>query len=474
MSRPKLIKLLIGPLILFACSFFGSFENEQAFMVGVVLWMLSWWITEVVPIAVTALLPMILLPMLGILDLRATTANYSNPVIYLFFGGFVLGLAIEKWGLHKRIALNIMKLAGEKPSRVVLGCMLATALLSMWISNTATTVMMLPIGMSVVALLKDKMEEGVGARNFALTLMLGIAYAANIGGITTLIGTPPNLVLAGIVEETGLVALGFSEWFFFAFPLVIILFSSVYYINTKLVFPVRIKKLEGIKELISDELDVLGAIGKSERNVLLILVVTALLWIFRAQLTKLSILSELNDTIIAIFASVILFAWPSEEKNKPLLVWKDTKKLPWDILLLFGGGISLAKGLEVTNIVGLLGDWISTSIIPTPILVILVVCAFAVFLTEVMSNVALVAVFIPVSFVIAQNFGFSELQLAIPLTIGASCAFMFPISTPPNAIVFSSGYINMNQMARVGIILNITCIIIVTLYSHLFQDWFFG
>ncbi len=469
----RLLKLLLGPLLLLITISMGGFENQQALMIGVVLWMLSWWITEVVPIAVTALLPMILLPMLGILDLRATTANYSNPVIYLFFGGFVLGLAIEKWGLHKRIALNIMKLAGEKPTRVILGCMLATSLLSMWISNTATTVMMLPIGMSVVSLLKDKMKEGAGAKNFALTLMLGIAYAANIGGITTLIGTPPNLVLAGIIEESGLASLGFSEWLFFALPLVIILFTSVYLINTKLVFPVRLKKLEGIRELISGELKDLGKIGKSERNVLSILIITALLWIFRAQLTKLPFLVELNDTIIAISASVMLFIWPSGETSKPLLIWKDTKKLPWDILLLFGGGISLAKGLEVTNVVALLGEWISASVSPNPLLVILVVCAFAVFLTEVMSNVALVAVFIPVSFVIAQNFGFSELQLAIPLTIGASCAFMFPISTPPNAIVFSSGYINMNQMARVGIILNVTCIVIITLYSYFFQGFVF-
>ncbi len=473
MDTARLLKLLLGPALLFASAAIGGFDNDQALMVGIVLWMLSWWITEVVPIAVTALLPMILFPLLGIMELRDTTINYANPVIYLFFGGFVLGLAIEKWGLHKRIALNIMNLAGEKPSRVILGCMLATSLLSMWISNTATTVMMLPIGMSVVALLKDKMDNGAGAKNFALTLMLGIAYAANIGGITTLIGTPPNLVLASIVDESGLEPLGFSEWLFFALPLVIILFTTVYFINTKLVFPVRIKKLEGIKGLISGELKELGAMGKAERNVLMILIVTAMLWIFRAQLTKIVWLGGLNDTIIAIFASVMLFIWPSGKRNKPILEWADTKKLPWDILLLFGGGISLAKGLEITNVVGILGDWISSSVAPNPFLVILVVCAFAVFLTEVMSNVALVAVFIPVSFVIAQNFGFSELQLAIPLTIGASCAFMFPISTPPNAIVFSSGYINMNQMARVGIILNITCILIITIYSYFFQDYFF-
>lgn len=379
MEINRILKLLAGPALLFLSASIGGFENDQAIMIGVVLWMLSWWITEVVPIAVTALLPIILFPMTGVMELRDTTINYANPVIYLFFGGFVLGLAIEKWGLHKRIALNIMNLAGEKPSRVILECMLATSLLSMWISNTATTVMMLPIGMSVVALLKDKMDDGVGAKHFALTLMLGIAYAANIGGITTLIGTPPNLVLASIVDESGLESLGFSEWLIFAFPLVVILFTFVYLINTKLVFPVRIKKLEGIGKLISGELRSLGTMDKSERNVLIILIITASLWIFRAQLTKIAFLTGLNDTIIAIFASVMLFIWPSAKKSEPLLVWKDTKKLPWDILLLFGGGISLAKGLEVTNVVGLLGDWISSSVAPSPLLVILVICAFAVF-----------------------------------------------------------------------------------------------
>lgn len=468
------VKLCIGPVFFALIVIIGGWDNEQVRMIGIVVWMLSWWITSAVPIAITALLPIILFPLLGIMGLRDTTINYANPVIYLFFGGFVLGLAIEKWGLHRRIALNIMKLAGDKPSRVVLGCMLATSLLSMWISNTATTVMMLPIGMSVVALLGDSFKDKQGGRNFALTLMLGIAFAANIGGITTLIGTPPNLVLASIIDESGLTPLNFSDWLFFAFPLVIVLFSSVYMINTKLAFPVTIKKLEGIRELISTELQGIGKMKVSERRVLTIMTVTALLWIFRAKLTDIELLAALNDTIIAILATVLLFVWPSGEKQEPLLVWEDTKKLPWDILLLFGGGLALAKGLEVTNIVGLLGDWISGSIAPSPILIILVVCAFAVFLTEVMSNVALVAVFIPVSFVIAQSFGLNELQLAIPLTIGASCAFMFPISTPPNAIVYSSGYIKMKEMARTGIVLNITCIVLISLYCYFFQDWFLG
>lgn len=471
----KALKLLIGPFLFVLMLVAGGIDDVQFRMIGVVLWMLSWWITGVVNIAVTALLPMILFPLLGILELRETTINYANPVIYLFFGGFVLGLAIEKWGLHRRIALNIMNFAGEKPTRVILGCMLATALLSMWISNTATTVMMLPIGMSVVALLGDKFGDEQKGRNFALTLMLGIAFAANIGGIATLIGTPPNLVLAGLVDEGGLGPLNFAEWFFFAAPLAVILFLVVYVINTKVVFPVRIQKLQGIRTLIRGELDELGRMKKGEKRVMVIMTITALLWIFRSQLTKIPGLEALNDTSIAIFASVVLFIWPGgHEKQKALLVWPDTKKLPWDILLLFGGGISLAKGLEVTNIVGLLGEWISRTVLPEPVLVILVVCAFAVFLTEVMSNVALVAVFIPVSFVIAQSFGLGELQLAIPLTIGASCAFMFPISTPPNAIVYSSGYIRMDEMARTGILLNITCIVLISLYCYFFQGFFFA
>ncbi len=444
-------------------------------MIATMVWMLTWWITSALPIGVTALVPIILFPLLGILGLKETTANYANPVIYLFLGGFVLGLAIEKWNLHKRIALNIINLSGEKPTRIILGSMLATALLSMWISNTATTVMMLPIGMSVVALLGAKLNDDKAGRNFGITLMLGIAYAANIGGISTLIGTPPNLVLAGIVKESGLPELGFANWLFFALPLVIILFAVVYFFNTRVLFPIKIKKLTGIGQLIKTELKTLGKPGRGEKRVMWIMVCTALLWIFRAQLTQIELLQNLSDQAIAILATVVLFAFPSGESQKatPLLQWNDTKKLPWDILLLFGGGISLAKGMEVTNIVGLVGNWISTGELEHPLVIILLICGLAAFLTEVMSNVALVSVFVPVSFVVAQNLGLMELQLAIPLTIGSSCAFMFPISTPPNAIVYSSGYIKMGQMAKSGLPLSLLCIVIISLYCWLVQDYFF-
>ena len=468
------LKLLSGPVAFLFCLVIGDIADPQVRMIGVLLWMLLWWITSALPVGVTALLPIVLFPMLDILNLKDTTANYANPVIYLFLGGFILGLAIEKWNLHKRIALNIMKISGEKPSRIVLGSMLATALLSMWISNTATAVMMLPIGMSVVKLLNKQFEDHSGGQNFALTIMLGIAYAANIGGIATLIGTPPNLVLASIVSESDMPALSFAQWLFFALPLAAILFIFTYWINSHLIFPIRIKRLKGIRELITTELLTMGRIQRGEKRVLIVMLGVALLWIFRAQLSLVPGLENLSDPVIAIFASIALFAWPSgSEKGEPLLVWKDTKKLPWGILLLFGGGISLAKGLEVTNIVDLVGEWISNSPIQSALFSILLVCAFSVFLTEVMSNVALVSVFIPVSFVIARNLGLSEMQLALPLTVGASCAFMFPISTPPNAIVFSSGYIRMNQMARSGILLNLICVVIISLYCYFFQDFFF-
>ncbi len=468
------LRLWSGPLLFALCLLSGEADNVQLRMLGIILWMLAWWISNAVPIGITALLPMVAFPLLGIMDLREATAGYANPIIYLFFGGFVLGLAIEKWNLHKRIALNIMSLSGNKPSRIILGSMLATALLSSLISNTATAIMMLPIGMSVVSLLGDKIADESSGRNFGLTMMLGIAYAANIGGMTTLIGTPPNLVLASLVEEQHISQLDFASWLFFAFPLVVLLFITVYLINSRLIFPIKIKSLQGTAELISSELKQLGGMKTAERRVLWVMAAAATLWIFRAQLNKIELLANLSDTIIAIAAAIVLFAFPSGETKKPLLLWKDTKKLPWQILLLFGGGISLARGMEATEMVELVGSWISNSGLASPLLLVLVICVFAVFLTEIMSNVAMVSVFIPVAFVIAQNFGLNEMQLALPLTLGASCAFMFPISTPPNAIVYSSGYIKMNQMALSGILLNLACILIISLYCWWLQPYFFS
>jgi sodium-dependent dicarboxylate transporter 2/3/5 len=339
----QLLKLLFGPILFGLCLIIGDANEPQLKMLGCLLWMLSWWITNALPVGVTALLPILVFPLLGILDLKSTSANYANPIIYLFFGGFILGLAIEKWNLHKRIALNIINLSGDKPSKIVLGTMLATALLSMWISNTATTVMMLPIGLSVAALLGTKIDDKKSASNFKVSLLLGIAFAANIGGITTLIGTPPNLVLAGLVDEYQLTSISFASWFLFALPLVTILFIIVFTINSMLMYPMRLKKIEGVKTMIKAEISGLGKMQAGEIRIAILMLAAAVLWITRTQLTKIPGLESLSDTAIAILAAISAFIIPSKPKkwNKPLLDWNDTKKLPWGILLLFGGGISI-------------------------------------------------------------------------------------------------------------------------------------
>jgi len=473
LNQSSLPALLAGPLLFGLLLLFGDAQSEQLRMLAICLWMLSWWITQVIPLGVTALLPLILFPLCEIDSLKATALNYSSPVIFLFLGGFILGLAIEKWNLHKRIAINLLRISGSKPSSIILGFMGATAVLSMWISNTATTVMMLPIGLSVIALLGNKLSSGSDGKNFALTLLLGLAYAANIGGIATIIGTPPNLVLAGMVQEQLNIKITFMNWLAFALPLSLLLLGLAYWVNTYLIYPVKIKKLEGAKELIGNEWKKLGKPGKGEKRVIMIFALTAILWIIRSLLNKISGLENLSDPIIAMISSVLLFALPSGEEKGNLLVWEDTVKLPWGIILLFGGGLALAHGLEVTKVINLVGDWISNLGINNLILLIGIIAAFSIFLTEVMSNVALVSVFIPISFIIASSFQLPELKLAIPLTIGASCAFMFPIATPPNAIVFASGKIKMKEMIRAGLILNLICLVVITLYVRGVFGFFF-
>lgn len=479
MMKQKTAGLILGPSLFLMLSAWGWIVVpeyiQQLLMFGMLSWMLIWWITQALPIGVTSLLPMVGFPLLGIMNLKATMANYANPIIYLFFGGFVLGIAIERWNLHKRIALHILRYSDENPGRIVLGSMLATAFLSMWISNTATTVMMLPIGISVVKLLGNQITTQRANTHFGLTVMLGIAYAANLGGMSTLIGTPPNLVLASLLSEQTERSIGFAEWFYFAFPLAALLFLIGYQLLTRWMFRVKVKKVSGAKQLIQQQLTELGTLSKTELRVILIVLLTAALWMFRAQLAELEGLKNLSDPIIAVGAAIVLFTVPTEKKEKQrrILVWNDMQRMPWGILLLFGGGISLAKGLEQTELINLVGTWMNSLGMTSLLLLIGLITLLAVFLTEVMSNVALVSVFIPVSFVMAAAFGVTDEMLAIPLTLGASCAFMFPISTPPNAIVFSSGYVGMNQMAKAGIVLNIISIVWITLYCYWLLPVFF-
>ncbi len=467
----KKIGLFLAPVvfgILLLISPPAPLSQEAWGVLALAAFMLIWWVTEAVPLAVAALLPMILLPMLGVQTMKEAAAPYANPIVFLFMGGFMLAVAMERWNLHRRIALNIVGFVGTNANRIVLGFMLATALLSMWISNTATTIMMLPIATSVIQLLtsEDGKYPAKGIRNFALTLMLGIAYAANIGGTATLIGTPPNVVFAGFMSETYNLEISFATWMLFALPLAAVLLVITYFVNVRLLFPNGLGQFSGAADLIKSEVQRLGKLSKGEKRTLVIFVCTALSWIFRAQLNQFFPFLALSDATIALIATIALFVVPVNfDKTEYILEWKDTSKLAWGILLLFGGGLSLAAALAKVGLIELVGQQFS-GLENTSFLVIIGLAAISLFLTEIMSNVALVTVFLPVVAGIADAANIAPLEVTIPVTLAASYAFMLPMSTPPNAIVFASGKLSVSNMVRAGIILNLIAILLISVVAY--------
>ena len=467
MHSTKKIGLLLGPLLFFIIQFSPiTLVSEKAdAVIAVAIWMVLWWVTETVNIAVTALLPLILFPLLKVMEIADVGANYGSPIIFLFFGGFVLALALEKVNLHKRIALNIVKLTGTTPNKVVLGFMIATALMSMWISNTASTVVMLPIAISVIRLLiNDKDGLTKADKNFALSIMLGIAFAANAGGIATVIGTPPNSVLIGLLENQYNIQISFLTWMSFGLPFSIIMVTAVYFVLVKLMFPCKDIVFTSSGNVIEEEIEKLGKISKEEKRVLTIFAVTVFLWITRTIINSALPGLKLSDTIISLMGAVSLFAVPMNfKKGNFILQWKDTEKLAWGILILFGGGLALAKGMDSSGLVALITDTIAAgdfnSLATVSLLIILML-----FMTELMSNVALVAVLAPVVAGIAIGLNIPILNVLIPVTMASSCAFMLPMATPPNAIVFASGYVKVNQMVRAGIVLNLIAVGLLILY----------
>ena len=467
MGLSKKIGLLLGPilfLIVVNCPDLLEGKETANAVIATALWMVVWWITEAVSISVTALLPLILFPILNVMNINSVGANYGSPIIFLFFGGFVLALALEKVNLHKRIALNIIRVTGTTPNKVVLGFMIATASLSMWISNTASTVVMLPIAMSVIGLLIND-DDGFtkSDRNFALSVMLGIAFSANAGGIATVIGTPPNSVLIGLLENEYNIEISFLKWMTLGLPFSIILLAICYVVLVKWMFPNKQLQFKASKEVITQELSKLGPTSGKEKMVLAIFGVTVFLWIFRTVINGIFPSLGLSDTIISMMAAVSLFAIPYNLKKGDFIIkWNDTHKLAWGILILFGGGLALANGMSSSGLVDVVSNAIATSeisILFTAGLLILLML----FMTELMSNVALVAVLAPVVAGIAIGLNIPMLHLLIPVTIASSCAFMLPMATPPNAIVFASGYIEVHQMARVGIILNLISVVLLVL-----------
>ena len=469
--KSKIIGLFLGPIlfIIFQYLPFEIISEKADTVIATALWMIFWWITEAVSISVTSLLPLLLFPLYKVMPIADVGANYGSPIVFLFFGGFVLALALEKVNLHKRIALNIIKKTGTTPNKVILGFMIATAFMSMWISNTASTLVMLPIAMSVIKLLIDDADGFTKKdQNFALSVMLGIAFSANAGGIATVIGTPPNSVLIGILENEYNIEVSFFKWMLIGLPFSIILITIIYFVLVKWMFPNKGLVFNASRNVINDELKKLGNMSGKEKQVLITFGVIVFLWIFRSLINSLIPALGLTDTMISILGALALFTIPFNlKKGDFILKWNDTQNLAWGILILFGGGLALAEAMSASGIVDLVATSISNSSISILLMASLLIILML-FMTELMSNVALTAVLVPVVAGIALGLEIPILYLLIPVTIASSCAFMLPMATPPNAIVFASGYVKVSEMARVGIIINLIAVVLLVLLFKYF------
>lgn len=478
----KQIGFYLGPLLfliilLFVPSELVSPGANKVLAVGA--WMITWWVTEALAMPVTALLPLIIFPFLGVMKMSEAAAPYANPIIFLFMGGFMIALALEKHKLHERIALNLIRYTGTSGNGIILGFMLATAFISMWISNTATAMMMLPIAASVINLLKPHSETKAhdlpkAEKNFALGLLLMVGYAATLGGLATIIGTPPNVVFAGLLDEFYGMKLDFGKWMLVGVPVMITLLLSTYLIITRILFPNNLKNIEGSAELMEARLNELGRIRPEEKRILAIFSATSFFWIFQEFINHHLGKDILNDTNIAMTGGLLMFIIPSGKKDDSfILTWKDTQQLAWGILILFGGGLCLAEGLKNAGLIQVVGDWIAGQS-SYNVWLIFILITVSVVLSEVMSNVALVQIFVPVIFGIANGLHVNPILLAMPVTLSASIGFMFPVATPPNAIVFSTGYIRIKDMMRAGFLLDIVSIGIILLASVTLIRWVYA
>lgn len=476
-TKKQNIGLLLGPILFALTLLFVSPEGmsrEAQAVLASTLWVAVWWITEAIPIPVTSLLPIILFPVTGAVT-EGITSSYADNTIFLFLGGFIIAIAMEKWNLHLRIALGIITVVGTSTSRLVLGFMVATGFLSMWISNTATAMMMMPIAIAVITHVNDSMKsERESANRFGKSLMLGIAYAASIGGLGTLIGTPPNMIFAGVVKEIYGIDISFATWMLFGVPFAAILLLVAWFYLIKMAFPMRIKELPGGKEIISSERKRLGNISFEEKLVLVVFLATAVAWITRSFI-PFDFMSRIDDTIIAIAAAIILFLLPSKSsKDSQLLNWKDALNIPWGILLLFGGGLAIAKGFKDSGLATWIGEQLTVLEGVHLVIVILCVTALVTFLTEITSNTATATMMFPIMASLALALDLHPYALMVAAAIAASCAFMLPVATPPNAIVFGSGYLKIGDMAKSGFWLSIFTIIFVGVMIYFYMPIAWG
>ena len=469
MKVSKNFGMILGPLMFFVILLFfhpSGLNDQSNAVLAATIWIAIWWIFEALPIAVTALLPIVLFPIAGGMDLAQTTASYGQKLIFLIMGGFMIAIAIEKWNLHKRIALNIIYFIGTDLRKIILGFMAATAFLSMWISNTATAVMMLPIGVVIIKQLKDNPNTDENENNiFGKALMLAIAYSASIGGIATLIGTPPNLVMAGIVSQVYGYEISFLEWIVFGLPVSMLLLAICWVYLTRYAFTFKQDKFPDGREEILKLKNELGVISYEQKIVGLVFISVGFCWITRSFLLQ-KIFPALDDAIIAIIFAMILFIINAKSKKDKILEWKEAVKMPWGILLLFGGGMSLAKAFDVSGLAIWIGNQITAFGNFDLFLFLILLVTVINFLTEVTSNVATTAMLLPVIAPIALELDVHPFILMTAAAVSASCAFMLPVATPPNAIVFGSGYLRIPDMVKKGFLLNIISILIIVLMVY--------
>lgn len=468
----QMIGLVLGPLLFIAILLFFNptdLSEEGIAILASTLWIAVWWITEAVPIPVTSLLPLVLFPLTNGLEMDATASSYGDETVFLFMGGFMIALAMEKWNLHRRIAVSIISVIGTNMDQIVLGFMVATGFLSMWISNTATAMMMVPIGLAIIYQISDALKDNpsidTSKENFSFgkALMLGIAYSASLGGISTLIGTPPNTLLAGAINKMYGIEVSFAKWMLFGVPFSWVFIFIVWFYLVKVAYPSKLKTLPGGRGVIDGEKKKLGPASAEEKLVFLVFSLAAFSWITRSFFLS-NFLEGITDGIIAMTFAIILFIIPSiNRKGDRLLDWQTAVQLPWGILLLFGGGLAIAAGFVDSG----LSEWIGSQLIGLQgislILVIGIVTALVIFLTEITSNTATASMMYPIMASLALALGIHPYALMIAAAVAASCAFMLPVATPPNAVVFGSGYLRIPNMAKAGLALNVTGILLVTL-----------
>ena len=456
---------------------------------ALMVWMAAWWLTEAVDISATALLPIVVLPLIGAATIGQATAPYGSDLIFLFMGGFILALSMQRWGLDRRIALITLRIVGAKPKNMVAGFMIATAMISGFVSNTATAAMMMPVGLSVIELVRKRRDsadvtsisnDDSSWRNFALCLMLGIAYASSIGGVATIIGTPPNVFMVGFIERTIDPAyrqeIGFGQWMLIGVPLVLVFLPLTWVLLTSVLFPIRMKQVEGGRAFLNQAYRELGPMNRGEVTTFIVFIAAALLWIARPWLATLSFgagqnaimpMRGLSDPGIAMTAAMLLFAIPVNWRTRTFTMdWQHAARLPWGILILFGGGLSLGAAIEANGVAEFIGNQATRFNWLPSIAIIIIVTAAVVFFSELASNTATAMTLIPIFAAMAPALGIHPYLLVVAAGLAASCAFMMPVGTPPNAIVFGTGYVSMAEMIKAGFWLNLIGILLITLLCY--------